>query len=46
MTFADWDHPILFVLLITLAVLAMASLITAGAKAVGLTGLATLAQNP
>lgn len=46
MGFRDLDHPIVFVFLVTLAVLAMASLITYGAKAANLPGLASLAQHP
>lgn len=42
----DLDHPIVFVFLVTLAVIAMAALITWGAKALHIPGLAALAQHP
>jgi hypothetical protein len=42
----NWDHPLLFALAITMVVLGASSLITWGAKAAGLHGLASLAQHP
>lgn len=46
----DWretlDHPLIFLVVITLGVMAMSSLITAGAKATGLWGVASLSQHP
>ena len=41
-----FDHPLFFLIIITVGVMAMSSLITAGAKATGLHGVATLMQNP
>lgn len=40
------DHPIMFTFLIALVVAAWLALITWGAKAAGLPGLAALAQHP
>lgn len=40
------DHPIFFTLMIALTTVAWLSLITWGAKAAGLPGLAALAQHP
>lgn len=40
------DHPIFFTFVITLCVLAWASLITWAAKKAGLSGLAAFAQHP
>lgn len=46
----DWretlDHPLVFLVVITLGVMAMSSLFTAGAKASGLFGVASLSQHP
>lgn len=47
---ADWreelDHPLFFLIVVTIGVVCMASLFTAGAKAAGLHGVATLFQTP
>jgi hypothetical protein len=40
------DHPVMFGFAITLVVLGFATLITYGAKAWGLPGLAAVAQHP
>lgn len=40
------DHPIFFTLLIALTTMAWLSILTWGAKAAGLPGLAGLAQHP
>lgn len=40
------DHPIVFTFLIALVVIGWLALITWGAKAAGLPGLASLAQHP
>lgn len=40
------DHPVMFVLLMTVAVVCMASVISWGAKAAGAPGLAGLFQHP
>jgi hypothetical protein len=40
------DHPIVFTFLLALVVAAWLALITWGAKAVGLPGLAAFAQHP
>jgi membrane-bound ClpP family serine protease len=46
----DWhetlDHPLVFLVVITLGVMAMSSLFTAGAKSTGLFGVASLSQHP
>ena len=46
----DWretlDHPLVFLFVITLGVMAMSSLITYGAKSSGLFGVASLSQHP
>jgi membrane-bound ClpP family serine protease len=46
----DWretlDHPLVFLVVVTLGVMAMSSLFTAGAKATGLFGVASLSQHP
>lgn len=40
------DHPVMFVLFLTLAVAGMASILTWGAKASGHSGAAVLFQHP
>ncbi len=40
------DHPLFFLLVITLGVMAMSSLLTWGAKATGYHGVAAVAQHP
>lgn len=40
------DHPLVFLFVITLGVMAMSALITTGAKATGLYGVASLSQHP
>jgi hypothetical protein len=46
----DWqsnlDHPLVFLIVITIGVMAMSSLFTWGAKASGLYGVASLSQHP
>jgi len=42
----ELDHPLFFLLVVTLGVMAMSSLITWGAKASGLHGVAAVTQNP
>lgn len=42
----DLDHPILFVFFAMLAIVGMQSLVTWGAKALGLIGLSELVQHP
>jgi hypothetical protein len=46
----DWhetmDHPLVFLIVITIGVMAMSSLITFGAKRSGLYGVASLSQHP
>lgn len=42
----ELDHPLFFLFVITLGVMAMSSLITWGAKAAGLHGVAAVAQQP
>jgi len=41
-----FDHPVLFVLVLTVAVTCMASVLTWGAKAANLPGPAALFQHP
>lgn len=40
------DHPLFFLLVITLGVMAMSSLITWGAKSAGFHGVAAVSQHP
>lgn len=40
------DHPVVFVVLISIAVICMTSMFTWGAKAANLPGLAALTQHP
>jgi hypothetical protein len=40
------DHPLFFLIVITIGVMSMSSLFTAGAKATGIHGVASLMQNP
>lgn len=42
----ELDHPLVFLIVITIGVLAMSSLITWGAKASGLHGVAAISQQP
>lgn len=46
----DWhetlDHPLVFLIVITIGVMAMSSLFTWGGKATGLYGVASLSQHP
>lgn len=46
MSIKAFDHPLLFVLFITMAVLGMQAAITWGAKSIGWNGLAALVQHP
>lgn len=46
MNLKAWDHPLLFVLFITMAVLGMQAALTWGAKSLGWNGLAALVQHP
>lgn len=41
-----WDHPLLFVFFITMAVIGMQAALTWGAKEAGWNGLAALVQHP
>lgn len=40
------DHPVMFVVLISVAVICFTSILTWGAKAAGIPGLAALTQHP
>jgi len=46
----DWhelmDHPLVFLIVMTIGVMAMSSLFTWGAKSAGWNGVATLSQHP
>ena len=40
------DHPLVFLIVITIGVMAMSSLFTWGAKSTGFFGVASLSQHP
>lgn len=46
MSIKNLDHPLLFVLFVTMAVLGMQAALTWAAKSIGWTGLATFVQHP
>ena len=46
MSLTDFDHPLVFVFFLMLALVAMQGIVTWGAKRAGFNGLAALIQHP